>query len=134
MFSRSIIIRAVAALGLAVLLPLGLYLYGQSRYRAGVAAQQQAYALAELQAFRSESKRLTGLSVALAERIDTLARIRPAIIERYTHEIRERPLPDGCLIDADRLRHLNAALALADAARAAGQSGRNLPADTDAGK
>jgi len=134
MLGRSIIIRALA-LGLAaVVLPLGLYGYGQSRYRAGVQAQTQAYALAELQAFRSESQRLSGLSVELASRIAALAKIRPAIIERYTHEIRERPLPDGCLIDADRLRHLNAALALADAARAAGQSGRNLPADTDAGE
>jgi len=127
MFGRTGVIRiAAVVIGLAASI-LGLYLYGQSRYHAGKQAQQQAYALAELQAFRRESERLSGLSVELSERIATLAKIRPAIIERYTHEIRNTPLPDGCFIDAGRLQHINAAI---HAANAAGKPVYTVPADT----
>jgi len=121
----------MVAAGLALLVA-GVWRYGHTRYQAGMAAQQHAQTLAELQAFRAESERLSGLSVALSQRIATLAAVRPKLIERYTHEIRQAPLPAGCFIDAGRLRHLNAALAAANAAIATGESVHPLPFDSDA--
>ncbi|MFA5632674.1 MAG: hypothetical protein WC997_14285 [Porticoccaceae bacterium] len=106
---------AIGAAAIAVTLG-GVYLHGESRFRAGQSAQAAAQNLAELKAFRDESTRLAGLSVDLQGRIDVLAQTRPKIIERYTHETTIAPLPDGCVIDPGRLQHINSAVSAANAA------------------
>jgi len=110
----------------------GGWLYGQGQYRAGQAAQREQDVHAQWHAFQQESERLAALSSALADRIDTLAALRPPLIERYTHEIRQTPLPSDCVIDAGRMQHLNAALAAANAALTADEPVRPVPADSDA--
>lgn len=120
----------IGAAALAVAIG-GVYLHGESRYRAGHAAAVHAQDFAELQAFRIEAERLTGLSVDLQGRIETLAQARPKIIERYTHETTIAPLPDGCILDAGRLQHINAAIG---AANAAAESLHPLPPGAGTGR
>lgn len=123
---------------------VGLLLLGLSYwavYRAGESAAEAAFRLQQvsqqrdsaaqgLAAFVAESERLHGLSVQLDRRINTLAATRPAIVERYTRETIQNPLPADCRVSPERLRSINAAIAAANAAAAGtGQPAAPVPAD-----
>lgn len=122
----------------------GLVLLGLSYwavYRAGESAgeaacklqqvtQQRDSAVQGLDAFVAESVRLHGLSVQLDQRINTLAATRPAIVERYTRETIQNPLPADCRISPERLRSINDAIVAANAA-AAGASQPAAPVPVD---
>lgn len=124
---------------LAGLLLLGLSYWAV--YRAGESAAEAAFRLQQvsqqrdsaaqgLAAFVAEAERLHGLSVQLDQRINTLAATRPAIVERYTRETIQNPLPADCRISPERLRSINAAIAAANAAAAGtGQPAAPVPAD-----
>ncbi|MCG7328075.1 hypothetical protein [Achromobacter sp. ACRQX] len=103
----------------------GIAWYGHSQREAGRADCQEAHRVAGLEEFKSEAERLTGLSSDLQVRIDQLAATRPQVIERYTREIVQRPLPADCVRDPGRVRATNDAI---DAANAARQPQRALPA------
>ncbi|CAB3676097.1 hypothetical protein LMG26690_01335 [Achromobacter animicus] len=95
--------------------------YGNVQRAAGRAECQEANRVAGLVEFKTEAERLTGLSSDLQARIDQLAANRPQVIERYTREIVERPLPADCVRDPSRVRATNDAI---DAANAASQPQR----------
>ncbi|MBD9434246.1 hypothetical protein IB257_30285 [Achromobacter sp. ACM03] len=123
--------KGYAAAGVAGAMVLGLAgagvaWYGHSQREAGMAACQEAHRVASLEEFKSEAERLTGLSGDLQARIDQLAATRPQVIERYTREIVQRPLPADCVRDPGRVRATNEAI---DAANAARQPQRPMPAD-----
>lgn len=99
--------------------------YGASQRAAGRAECQEAHRVAGLEEFKIEAERLTGLSGDLQARIDLLAATRPQVIERYTREIVQRPLPADCVRDPGRVRATNEAI---DAANAARQPKRAVPA------
>lgn len=124
--------KGYAAAGLLGALLLGASVgaiawYGNSQRAAGRAECQEAHRVAGLEEFKTEAERLTGLSGDLQARIDQLAATRPQVIERYTREIVQRPLPADCLRDPGRVRATNEAI---DAANAARQSQRAVPTDS----
>ena len=104
----------------------GVRWYGHTQRAAGRAECQEAHRVAGLEEFKTEAERLTGLSGDLQARIDQLAATRPQVIERYTREIVQRPLPADCVRDPGRVRATNEAI---DAANAARQSQRAVPAN-----
>ncbi|CAB3924147.1 hypothetical protein [Achromobacter mucicolens] len=99
--------------------------YGHSQREAGRAECQEAHRVAGLEEFKTEAERLTELSQSLAATADKLATTKPQVIERYTREIVQRPLPADCVRDPGRVRATNDAI---DAANAARQSERTVPA------
>ncbi|MDH1177912.1 hypothetical protein N5C72_07490 [Achromobacter mucicolens] len=101
--------------------------YGHSQREAGRAECQEAHRVAGLEEFKTEAERLTGLSQSLADTADKLATAKPQVIERYTREIVQRPLPADCVRDPGRVRATNDAI---DAANAARQPQRALPASS----
>ena len=66
--------------------------------------------MAGLEEFKSEAERLTELSGDLQARIHQLAATRPQVLEGYTREIVQRPLPVDCVRDPGRVRATNAAI------------------------
>lgn len=104
----------------------GVARYGHAQREAGRAECQQAHRVAGLEAFKSEAERLAGLSGDLQARIDQLAATRLQVIERYTREIVQHPLPADCVRDPGRVRATNDAI---DAANAASQPRRAVSAD-----
>ncbi|MBO9332925.1 hypothetical protein GHR37_27665 [Achromobacter xylosoxidans] len=117
--------------GLAGALALGaagaaIAWYGHTQREVGRAECQEAHRVAGLEEFKSEAERLTGLSQSLADTADKLANAQPKVIERYTREIVQRPLPADCVRDPGRVRATNEAI---DAANAARQSGHAVPPD-----
>ena len=117
-------VAGAAALSLA---GAGIAWYGHSQREAGRAECQEAHRVAGLEEFKSEAERLTGLSGDLQARIDQLAATRPQVIERYTREIVQRPLPADCVRDPGRVRATNEAI---DAANATRQPQRAMPANS----
>jgi len=115
----------LAGATVAALAGAGVAWYGHSQREAGRAECQEAHRVAGLEEFKSEAERLTGLSGDLQARIDQLAATRPQVIERYTREIVQRPLPPDCVRDPGRVRTTNEAI---DAANAARQPQRAVPA------
>lgn len=125
---------------------VGLLLLGLSYwavYRAGESAAEAAFRLQQvsqqrdsaaqgLADFVAEAERLHGLSVQLDQRINTLAAARPAIVERYTRETIQNPLPADCRVSPERLRSINAAIAAANAAVARDHD-KPVPGDSAAG-
>lgn len=103
----------------------GIAWYGHTQREAGRAECQEAHRVAGLEEFKTEAERLTGLSGDLQARIDQIAATRPQVIERYTREIVQRPLPADCVRDPGRVRATNDAI---DAANAARQPQRAVPA------
>ena len=99
--------------------------YGAVQYQAGIDQANADYTLAELTEFQRQTTRLGGISESLEGALIALRDANPKIIERYTRVEVQSPLPAGCRIDAGRLRHLNEAGRLANAA---GQPGPALPA------
>ncbi|WP_147400274.1 hypothetical protein [Achromobacter sp. K91] len=104
----------------------GVAWYGHSQREAGRAECQEAHRVAGLEEFKTEAERLTGLSQSLADTAHMLATAQPKVIERYTREIVQRPLPADCVRDPGRVRATNEAI---DAANAARQPQRAVPAD-----
>lgn len=98
--------------------------YGHGQRAAGRAECQEAHRVAGLEEFKAEAERLTGLSQSLAGTAEQLANAQPKVIERYTREIVQRPLPADCVRDPGRVRATNEAI---DAANAARQSQRSMP-------
>lgn len=114
--------RGYAAAGLLGAVLLGaaagaIAWYGHNQREAGRAECQEAHRVAGLEEFKTEAERLTGLSSDLQARIDQLAATRPQVIERYTHEVVQRPLPADCVRDPGRVRATNEAIDAANAAR-----------------
>ena len=103
----------------------GLWGYGKYQFHVGYQAAENIRHLADLESFKSESMRLQGLSQNLDAQLSTLREAQPKIIERYNRVVIEKPLPGDCIIDADRLRELNAAITTANT----GKSGQPLPGD-----
>lgn len=103
----------------------GVVWYGHSQREAGRAECQEAHRVASLEEFKSEAERLTGLSQSLADTADKIVNAQPKVIERYTREIVQRPLPADCVRDPGRVRATNEAI---DAANTARQSQRAVPA------
>ncbi|MBD9476513.1 hypothetical protein IB268_26620 [Achromobacter sp. ACM01] len=99
--------------------------YGHAQRAVGRAECQEAHRVAGLEEFKTEAERLTGLSQSLADTVHTLATAQPKVIERYTREIVQRPLPADCVRDPGRVRATNEAI---DAANAARQPQRAVPA------
>ncbi|WP_334158451.1 hypothetical protein [Achromobacter insolitus] len=99
--------------------------YGHAQRAGGRAECQEAHRVAGLEEFKSEAERLTGLSRSLADTADKLATAKPQVIERYTREIVQLPLPADCVRDPGRVRATNEAI---DAANAARQPQRAVPA------
>lgn len=102
----------------------GIAWYGHRQYEAGRADNEAAHTLADLQAFKSEAGRLSGLSTQLAAQIDSLSSVAPTVIKEYHETVVKTPLPAGCVIDPGRLRSIQDAIAKA---AAAGQRGPALP-------
>jgi len=99
--------------------------YGAVQYRAGVDRANADYTLAELTEFQRQTTRLGGISESLEGALAALRGASPKIIERYTRVEVQSPLPAGCRIDAERLRHINEAGRLANSAS---QPGAAVPA------
>ena len=110
---------------LVVAAGVGVIWYGHSQRVAGRVECQEAHRVAGLEEFKTEAERLTGLSQSLADTADKLANAEPKVIERYTREIVQRPLPADCVRDPGRVRATNEAI---DAANAARQPQRPVPA------
>ena len=110
---------------------LGVRWYGAIQYRAGIDQANADYTLAELTEFQRQTTRLAGVSETLEGALAALRDARPKIIERYTRVELQNPLPAGCRIDAERLRHINEAGRLANSA---GQSGAAVPASAESGQ
>lgn len=98
--------------------------YGHTQRAVGRAECQEAHRVAGLEEFKTEAERLTGLSQSLADTADKIASAQPKVIERYTREIVQRPLPADCVRDPGRVRATNEAI---DAANATRQSQRSMP-------
>lgn len=99
--------------------------YGAVQYQAGIDRANADYTLAELTEFQRQTTRLGGISESLEGALAALRDASPKIIERYTRVEVQSPLPADCRIDAERLRHINEAGRLANAA---GQPGPAVPA------
>ncbi|WP_313622821.1 hypothetical protein [Achromobacter sp.] len=95
---------------------LGVRWHGARQYQAGVDRANADHALAELAEFKNQTARLAGVSNTLEDALTTLRDAKPKTIKRYTRVEVQSPLPAGCHIDADRLRHINEAGRLANAA------------------
>ncbi|CAB3854407.1 hypothetical protein LMG26858_01885 [Achromobacter anxifer] len=109
----------------AVVAVLGVRWYGAVQYRAGVDRANADYTLAELTEFQRQTTRLAVVSETLEGALAALRDAGPKTIERYTRVEVKNPLPAGCRIDAERLRHINEAGRLANAA---GQPGAAVSA------
>lgn len=99
---------ALYAMGV-VLFSLALWGFGKYQHAQGYAKAQHDRAYADLAAFKTESERLQGLSVTLEAQLNEMRQAKPQIIERYNRVALEKPLPNTCVIDSDRMRELNAA-------------------------
>lgn len=95
----------------------GLWGYGKYQFHVGYQAAENIRHLTDLESFQSESIRLQGLSQNLEAQLSTLRESQPKIIERYNRVVIEKPLPSDCIIDAGRLRELNAAITTANSSK-----------------
>ncbi|WP_447921050.1 hypothetical protein [Achromobacter aegrifaciens] len=115
---------ALGAFGVATL-GMGTYWYGANQYQAGINQENANHTLVELTEFKRQTARLGGISDTLEGALTSLRDAKPKTIERYTRVEVQSPLPAGCRIDAERLRHINTASRLANAA---GEPGPAVPA------
>ena len=122
----SILTNKYAQLALVILVGLaGLWGYGAHQHRLGYSQAKSERHVADLESFRTESRKLQGLSLIIESRLEELRTLGPRFIERYENVIIKNALPATCIIDVDRLRAINAAIAAAGA----GESGESLPPD-----
>jgi hypothetical protein len=105
-FARYVIAALVAL--------VALWGYGEYKHHAGYSEAQQAQHIADLEGFKIEANKLTGLSTTIEAQLVTLREQTPKIVERYTNVTQKTPLPVDCRLDADRLRALNEAVTAAN--------------------
>ena len=110
--NRYILIALALAAGIS-----GLWSYGRYQYHVGYQAAENVRHVTDLESFKSESLRLQVLSQNLELQLAALREAQPKIIERFNRVIIKKPLPADCLIDSDRLRELNAAIATANSSQ-----------------
>lgn len=92
----------------------GMWAYGKHQHSLGYSQAQSERHTADLEAFKSEAIKLTGLSVSIEQQIATIRSEQPKIIERYTRVVEKNPLPADCVIDPERLRAINESIASAN--------------------
>lgn len=124
---KAYLAAAVAGAALLAVATGAIAWYGHTQREVGRSECQEAHRVAGLEEFKSEAERLTGLSQSLADTADKLATAKPQVIERYTREIVQRPLPADCVRDPGRVLATNEAI---DAANAARQPQRPVPASS----
>jgi hypothetical protein len=122
----SLLNNKYAQIALVVLIGLmALWGYGARQHSLGYSQAQNERHVADLESFRAESKKLQGLSVTIESRLEELRTLEPRFIERYENVISKNALPSTCIIDVDRLRAINAAIAAAGAR----ESSESVPVD-----
>lgn len=104
------------ALG-AVSLLIGVWVYGAFQHHAGYALAEKVRSIADLESFKRESVRLTGLSADLQTKIDALRDSQPQIIKEYHRVEVQKPLPADCRIDSGRLQHINTSIQAANSGK-----------------
>lgn len=117
--SRSVLIALAIVAALA-----GLWGFGKLQHSQGYSQAQNERHVADLESFKAESERLQGLSASLEIQLAAIRDAKPKIVERYENVRNKTPLPTVCVVDADRLHELNAAIQTANS----GKSGESLPA------
>lgn len=123
---RLLLANPIVQYALAALAGLtALWGYGAYKHHAGYAEAQQEQRVADLEAFKVEANKLTGLSTTIEAQLITLRGQTPKIVERYTNVIQQKPLPVDCRIDADRLRAINDAVTSANTRKPSGAMPRN---------
>lgn len=100
----------VAGAGLVIVLGAGGAYLHHVGYESGRADCEAAHTLADLNEFKAQTNRLSEASNKLSGIADTLATAKPTVIKEY-HETVKTALPAGCILDVDRLRGINAAIA-----------------------
>jgi len=87
------------------------------------ASQAQAAASgAELAAMRAEAQTMAGIAADLEQRVAVLRDQKPKLVERYYRETVQKPLPADCVLDDGRVRVINEAVQLANAAGVDGRA------------
>lgn len=109
---------------IAVVALAAMWGYGKRQHSLGYSQAQNERYVADLESFQAESKKLQGLSVIIENQLAEFRAIEPKVIERYTNVVVQKPLPAMCLVDPERLRSINAAIASANSS----QSSKSLPA------
>lgn len=109
---------------IAIVALAAMWGFGRHQRSLGYAQAQSERYVADLESFQAESKKLQGLSAAIESQLAEFRAIEPKVIERYTNVVVQKPLPAMCLVDPERLRSINAAIASANS----GQSSQSLPA------
>lgn len=103
--------------GLLALVIAGIWWYGESQREAGRQECEAAHNLADLESFKQEATKLSGISSQLETGLEALRDAEPKVIERYTRVEVQAPLPAGCVRDAFRVRETNAAIREANTSR-----------------
>ena len=112
-------------LALVIVIALAaLWGFGAYQHSLGYSQAQNERHVADLESFRTESRKLQGLSLTIESRLEELRTIEPRFIERYENVIIKNALPTTCIIDVDRLRAINSAIAAAGAR----ESSESVPA------
>lgn len=104
-------LRAIlgGALVLALLVGAGWWLHS-SGYQSGKDDCESAHKTVELEAFRAETTKLSGISNQLEQASSDLAQAKPVTIKEYHRETIKQVLPAGCVLDAGRLRPIQSAI------------------------
>jgi hypothetical protein len=110
---RSVVAGAVLLLAAV----LGVWLYGQHRYRVGVADERAAAEVAAAKQYAKQAESLNAEAAELRSKIEALENEKPKIITQYKDRIVRVPLPADCTIDAGRLHDIQSAVHAANAAR-----------------
>ena len=128
--AKGYLIAGAAGIALVASGAAGIGMYGKAQYSEGYDDAQAEQRLVELEGFRATAGQLSGISLELESHLSGLRQIKPQIIKEYHHATTIQPLPAGCVLDADRLQHINAAIS---AARTSGQPGTALSGSGGAG-
>lgn len=128
--AKGYLIAGAAGVALVVGAAAGIGMYGKAQYSQGYENAQAEHRLAELEGFKATAGQLSGISLQLESHLSRLRQIKPQIIKEYHHATTIQPLPADCVLDADRLQHINAAIR---AARTASQPGAAVSGPGGAG-
>lgn len=115
---------AVGAL-LTLLVVLGVYGYGQYKFKAGRSDAKSEQYIADLEQFKKQVGELHAASVAIYQASTQLQMTLTNSIKDYQNEAIINPLPSDCVMSDGRVRSINDIISEAAAAR---QSGRTVPA------
>lgn len=108
-----------AVAGIVVLLAaaLGVWLYGQHRYRVGMADERAAAEVAAAKQYARQAEALNAQADSLRSKIEALENEKPKIVTQYREKVVRVPLPADCAIDTGRLHDIQSAVRAANAAR-----------------